>query len=90
VAPADQVGSLPAARHDLRPQSRLARSRAAFGPKPQRRDLPPAGLATAVWTNAEWHSMQPETAASCDLDDPESMADLLGLTRLLVGYCEGT
>jgi phosphohistidine phosphatase SixA len=54
----------------------LSQVASRFGPKPQRRDLPPAGLATAVWTNAEWHSMQPETAASCDLDDPESMADL--------------
>ena len=47
-----------------------------LGPKPQPRDLPTAGLATAVWHNAGWATLQPETASSCELDDPESMADL--------------
>jgi phosphohistidine phosphatase len=54
----------------------LSQLASRLGPKPQRRDLPPAGLATAVWHHAEWLSIQPETAASCELDDPESMADL--------------
>ena len=47
-----------------------------FGPTPQRRDLPTAGLATAVWRLGSWATLQPETAFSTELDDPESMADL--------------
>jgi phosphohistidine phosphatase len=47
-----------------------------LGPKPQARNLPTAGLATAVWHNADWATLQPETASSCELDDPESLADL--------------
>jgi phosphohistidine phosphatase len=47
-----------------------------LGPKPQPRDLPTAGLATAVWHHAAWTTIQPETASVCELDDPESMADL--------------
>jgi phosphohistidine phosphatase len=46
-----------------------------FGPKPQARELPTAGIASAVWHNALWETLQPESAISCDLDDPESMAD---------------
>jgi hypothetical protein len=38
--------------------------------------LPTAGIASAVWHNATWQTLQPEAAISCDLDDPESMADL--------------
>ncbi len=47
-----------------------------LGPKPQPRELPTAGIASAVWHNAHWETLQPESAVSCDLDDPESMADL--------------
>jgi phosphohistidine phosphatase len=47
-----------------------------LGPKPAPRELPTAGLASAVWHNAHWATLQPEAALSCDLDDPESMADL--------------
>ena len=47
-----------------------------LGPKPAPRELPTAGLASAVWHNAHWATLQPESAQSCDLDDPESMADL--------------
>ncbi len=47
-----------------------------FGPKPQRRELPTAGLVTAVWNNAEWKTLRPESADACESDDPESMADL--------------
>ena len=47
-----------------------------LGPKPCPRELPTAGLASAVWHNAHWATLQPESAQSCDLDDPESMADL--------------
>lgn len=44
-----------------------------FGPKPERRDLPTAGIATAVWLHGEWATLQPETADSCEVDDPEDM-----------------
>jgi phosphohistidine phosphatase len=54
----------------------LSRLASRLGPKPQLRDLPTAGLATAVWHGAQWSTMQPEGAISCELDDPESMADL--------------
>jgi phosphohistidine phosphatase len=54
----------------------LSQIASRFGPVPQSRDLPTAGLATAVWHHANWASLQPETAASCEMDDPESMADL--------------
>jgi phosphohistidine phosphatase len=54
----------------------LSQVASRFGPKPQRRNLPTGGLATAVWHHATWESLQPETASSCELDDPESMADL--------------
>lgn len=47
-----------------------------FGPKPQPRELPTAGIATAVWLHADWSSLQPETAESCELDDPEDMQEL--------------
>lgn len=42
-----------------------------FGPKPQRRELPTAGAATAVWLHGEWATIQPETADSCETNDPE-------------------
>jgi phosphohistidine phosphatase len=47
-----------------------------FGPKPQRRELPTAGIATAVWYHAEWATLQPETADACEEDDPEDMDEL--------------
>jgi phosphohistidine phosphatase len=46
-----------------------------LGPKLEPRELATAGIVTAVWHNAEWETLQPESAVSCDLDDPESMAD---------------
>jgi hypothetical protein len=47
-----------------------------LGPTPQRRNLPTGGLATAVWHHAQWSAIQPETAASCELYDPDSPLDL--------------
>jgi phosphohistidine phosphatase len=44
-----------------------------FGPKPERRDLATAGIATATWYGAEWTTLQPESATSCQIDDPEEM-----------------
>jgi phosphohistidine phosphatase len=46
-----------------------------FGPKPERRDLATAGIAAATWHDAEWVTLQPETADSCQIDDPEEMDD---------------
>jgi phosphohistidine phosphatase len=54
----------------------LSQIASRLGPKPQPRDLPTAGLATAVWSAVAWAGLEPETADSTDLDDPESMADL--------------
>ncbi len=54
----------------------LSQIASRFGPKPQARELPTAGIASAVWHNLPWAALQPEAAVSCDLDDPESMADL--------------
>lgn len=54
----------------------LSQIASRLGPKPQPRDLPTAGLATAVWSAAAWAGLEPETADNSDLDDPESMADL--------------
>lgn len=42
-----------------------------FGPKPQRRELPTAGIATAIWFHGEWAALEPETADLCDVNDPE-------------------
>jgi phosphohistidine phosphatase len=50
----------------------LSQIASRLGPKPQTRELPTAGIATAVWHHAEWGSLQPETADSCEVDDPES------------------
>ena len=47
-----------------------------FGPKPQRRELSTAGIATAVWHHADWATLQPESADSCEMDDPEDMDEL--------------
>jgi phosphohistidine phosphatase len=54
----------------------LSQIASRLGPKPQPRELATAGIASAVWHNAHWETLQPESAVSCDLDDPESMADL--------------
>lgn len=54
----------------------LSQLASRLGPKPERRNLPTGGFVTAVWLNTDWDSMQPEMASSCELDDPESMADL--------------
>jgi hypothetical protein len=54
----------------------LSQIASRLGPKRQFRELPTGGLATAVWQAADWKTLQPESALSCDLDDPESMADL--------------
>lgn len=53
----------------------LSHTASRLGPKPQRRSLPTAGFATAVWHNAHWHTLKPETAHSCNMDDPDSEAD---------------
>jgi phosphohistidine phosphatase len=54
----------------------LSQVASRFGPKPERRNLPTGGLATAVWINERWDTLQPETAASCELEDPENTSDV--------------
>ncbi len=54
----------------------LSQIASRLGPKPLPRELPTAGIASAVWYNAVWATLQPESAISCYLDDPESLADL--------------
>jgi phosphohistidine phosphatase len=54
----------------------LSQIASRLGPKPLLRELPTAGIASAVWHDSLWQTLQPESAISCDLDDPESMADL--------------
>jgi phosphohistidine phosphatase len=54
----------------------LSQVASRLGPIPTRRNLTTGGLATAVWLNAEWDALEPETAATCELADPESMIDL--------------
>jgi phosphohistidine phosphatase len=55
----------------------LSQLASRLGPEPERRELTTGGVVTAVWLNATWDTLQPETAASCELlDDPDSIADL--------------
>ena len=54
----------------------LSQLASRLGPIPDRRELPTAGRATAVWLHGEWDTLQPEMAASCELEDPESSIDL--------------
>jgi len=54
----------------------LSQVASRLGPRPQKRELPTAGIATALWTSTRWESLQPESAGACELDDPESLADL--------------
>ncbi len=53
----------------------LSQIASRLGPHPQPRELPTAGLATAIWHHASWSTLQPETAIDCELDDPESTSD---------------
>jgi phosphohistidine phosphatase len=54
----------------------LSQVASRLGPTPQRRNLETGGLASAVWLNGDWDTLQPETASSCELDDPENLTDL--------------
>ncbi len=54
----------------------LSQIASRLGPKPLPRELPTAGIATAIWHDALWTTLQPETAVSCELYDPENMEDL--------------
>jgi phosphohistidine phosphatase len=54
----------------------LSRIASRLGPKPQTRELPTGGIATAVWHHADWSTVQPETAESCELDDPEGSTEI--------------
>jgi phosphohistidine phosphatase len=46
-----------------------------LGPKPERRELPTGGIATAVWIGVSWDTLQPEGAIACELDDPDDAED---------------
>jgi phosphohistidine phosphatase len=61
-----QVGHLLVCGHN----PALSRIASRLGPRPQTRELPTAGLATAVWQHVPWTSIEPETAASSEFDDP--------------------
>jgi phosphohistidine phosphatase len=54
----------------------LSQIASRLGPTPSPRELSTAGIASAVWYNARWEALLPETAVGCELDDPESMDDL--------------
>jgi phosphohistidine phosphatase len=55
----------------------LSQVASRLGPTPKRLELATGGLATVVWNSqANWDVLQPETASTCELDDPESMTDL--------------
>jgi phosphohistidine phosphatase len=54
----------------------LSQIASRLGPKPGPKELATAGIASAVWLDAHWETIEPEAAVSCDLDDPESMEEL--------------
>lgn len=54
----------------------LSQIASRLGPKPERRELPTAGMVTAAWHHADWKTVQPESADACESDDPESSTDL--------------
>jgi phosphohistidine phosphatase len=47
-----------------------------FGPHPGPRELPTAGLVSAVWHADGWAGLEPETASRCDVDEPDNLTDL--------------
>jgi phosphohistidine phosphatase len=49
----------------------LSRLAARLGSNPKRLDLPPAGLVTALWHDADWQSLQPHAATECECLVPE-------------------
>jgi len=53
----------------------LSQIASRLGPHPQPRELPTAGIATAHWQHADWATLQPESAESCEFDDPEGSDD---------------
>ncbi len=53
----------------------LSQIASRLGPKPQSRELPTGGIATAHWQHGDWATLQPESAESCELDDPEGSGD---------------
>lgn len=50
----------------------LSQVASRLGPKPQARELSTGGIATAVWHHAEWPTLQPESADSCETDEPDN------------------
>ncbi len=54
----------------------LSQVASRLGPKPEARELATAGIATAVWHHGDWSHLLPETADSCQVDDPDNLSDL--------------
>lgn len=46
-----------------------------FGPRPQDRRLPTAGIASAAWSADDWIGLLPEDAIECDTDAPDKAPD---------------
>ncbi|MDE2347216.1 MAG: histidine phosphatase family protein [Gammaproteobacteria bacterium] len=42
-----------------------------FGPRPQARQLPTAGLASAAWSGGAWSGLEPEDAETVEFDAPD-------------------
>jgi phosphohistidine phosphatase len=53
----------------------LSQIASRLGPQPQPRELPTGGIATAHWHHADWAALEPESAESCELDDPEGSTE---------------
>lgn len=51
----------------------LSELAARFGPHREARELPTAGMASAVWEHGSWLALEPETAQRCELDDPQNL-----------------
>jgi phosphohistidine phosphatase len=54
----------------------LSQVASRLGPKTQARELATAAIATAVWHHGDWSHLLPETADSCQMDEPENLTDL--------------
>ncbi len=48
----------------------LSQLASRFGPTPERRELPTAGTASALWAGAAWATLTPESASGCDIHSP--------------------
>ncbi|HMD74016.1 MAG TPA: histidine phosphatase family protein [Steroidobacteraceae bacterium] len=49
----------------------LSQLASRLGPRPERRGMPTAGIATALWTHGDWPDLQPEGARRFELFAPQ-------------------